>query len=315
MHYKEIKSSLKTQIADLNTSWKKTSVKEVAGDLIVMLPDPSQISNGQRDIIILVAMFHVAKNQLSKEKAILIIDELFDYLDDANLTVAQYYISELIEDYKRQGRIIYPIILTHLNPALFKNYVFSNQNVIYLDKSSAFDSLDVIKKLISARSDKSLSEVVKNNISKYLVHYHVDDFNFSSELAAVSGTRSSWGTHGKFQAFLEEEFEKYRDDERFDPLAICAITRRSVEALAYRQCASLPAAHDFFDVNKTGPKLDWVKQKGAIVPETHFLLRIIFDDGLHWNLTRDNTIPIVAKLGNPIIKKLIVNLVSQFLVK
>lgn len=313
LRYKEIKKSLKSHVADLNTSWKAATVKESSGKLVVEVPDPSHISNGQRDILLLVAMFHVAKHQLTKGKAILIIDEVFDYLDDANLTVAQFYITELIEDYKRQGRSIYPIILTHLNPAFFKNYVFSNQNVIYLNNNQAFDSIDAMKKLIAARQDKGVGDTTKDNISKHLVHYHVDTFDFSADLAAISGTRSSWGKSGKFQEFLKEEFEKYQSSQAYDPLAICAITRRSVEALAYRQVQHLTEARDFFEVHITSPKLDWAAKRGANIPEAHYLLRVIFDDGLHWNLGRDNTIPIVAKLGNPIIKKLIVELVSKWL--
>ncbi|WVN42165.1 hypothetical protein AOB54_01930 [beta proteobacterium MWH-UniP1] len=313
LRYKEIKRSLKTHVSDLNNSWKSATVKESRGKLVVEVPDPSHISNGQRDILLLVAMFHVAKHQLTKGKAILIIDEVFDYLDDANLTVAQFYITELIEDYKRQGRSIYPIIFTHLNPGFFKNYVFSDQNVIYLNKNEAFDSIDAMKKLIAARQDKKIIDSTKSNISKYLVHYHVDAFDFSADLAAISGTRSSWGKHGKLQAFLEEEFKKYQSGQAYDPLAICAITRRSIEALAYRQVQHLTEARDFFEEPKTSPKLDWAAQRGATIPETHYLLRVIFDDGLHWNFGRDNTIPIVAKLGNPIIKKLIIELVSKCL--
>ncbi len=311
LRYKEIKKSLKSHVADLNSSWKSANVNETPqGKLVVELPDPSHISNGQRDILLLVAMFHVAKHQLTKEKAILIIDEVFDYLDDANLTVAQYYITELIEDYKRQGRAIYPIILTHLNPAFFKNYVFSNQNVIYLDKYQSYDSCDAMKALISARNDKSVAESIRNKISKYLVHYYAAEFDFFTDLGTIKGTRPSWGKHGRFQTFTEEEFNKYRNKQAYDPLAICAITRRTIEMLAYRQIEHLQDANCFFDVHKTGPKLDWASKRGADVPETHYLLRVIFDDGLHWNLSRDNTVPIVAKLGNPIIMKLIVELVS-----
>lgn len=313
LRYGEIKKSLKTHVDDLNTSWKAAAVKESKGKLIVEFPDPLHISNGQRDILLLVAMFHVAKHQLAKSKAILIIDEVFDYLDDANLTVAQFYITELIEDYNRQGRAIYPIILTHLNPSFFKNYVFSNQNVIYLEKNQKFDSIDAMKKLIAARSDENIKEDIRKNISKYLVHYHVGDFNFSTDLAEITGTRSSWGKNGKFEMFLKEEFNKYQNSQPYDPLAICAITRRSIEALAYKQVQHLTEASDFFDVHKTSPRLDWAAQRGATIPETHYLLRIIFDDGLHWNIERDNTIPIVAKLGNPIIKKLIIELVSKCL--
>lgn len=313
LRYKEIRKSLKAHVADLNSSWKNVSVKEVKGELVVELPDPSHISNGQRDILLLVAMFHVAKHQLTKEKAILIIDEVFDYLDDANLTVAQYYITELIKDYKQQGRVIYPIILTHLNPAFFKNYVFSNQNVIYLDKNHSYDSCDAMKKLISARNDVSVAKSIRKDISKYLVHYYADEFDFFTDLETIKGTRPSWGRHEKFQVFIEEEFNKYKNKQSYDPLAICAITRRTIEMLAYKQIEHLQDAKCFFDVHKTSPKLVWASQRGANVPETHYLLRVIFDDGLHWNLGRDNTISIVAKLGNPIIKKLIVDLVSPHL--
>ena len=139
------------------------------------------------------------------------------------------------------------------------------------------------------------------------------DFDFSTDLAEITGTRSSWGKSGKFEMFLKEEFNKYRNSQSYDPLAICAITRRSVEALAYRQIQNQAEAKDFFKEHGTSPKLNWAAQRGANIPETHYLLRIIFDDGLHWNIGRDNTIPIVAKLGNPIIKKLIIELVSKCL--
>ena len=168
---------------------------------------------------------------------------MFDYWDDANLTVAQYYITELIADYQRQGRAIYPIILTHLNPAFFKNYVFSKQNVIYLDKSRSFDSCDAMKKLIAARNDGSVGEATKNNISKYLVHYHVDEFDFSTDLQTINGTRPSWGKRGKFQAFIEEEFNKYKNNAPYDPLAICAITRRTIEEFAFMGLTSWENAH------------------------------------------------------------------------
>ena len=247
---------------------------------------------------------------IRKENAILIIDEVFDYLDDANLTAAQFYVSQIIQDYQEQKRKIYPIILTHLNPNFFRNYVFSNQNVIYLESQNQYDSIGALKKLISSRNDRSVPEDLKNNISKYLVHYHVDHFDFTDELATINGTRSSWAKTGIFQRFLSEEFQKYKDGEAYDPLAICAITRRRIEEKAYSQIAKKPTASEFFETHKTAPKLDFAVSNGASIPESHYLLRIIFDDGLHWDMSRDNTIPIVAKLSNPIIKQMIVNAVE-----
>ncbi|RAM63155.1 ATP-binding protein [Herbaspirillum rubrisubalbicans] len=313
LRYGEIKKSLKNQVADLNVAWKTASVSESKETLEVVMPDPAHISNGQRDILLLVAQFHAAKHQLVKDKSILIIDELFDYLDDANLTAAQFYISQLIEEFARQKRTIYPVILTHLNPAFFRNYVFSNQNVIHLDKNQDYQPEEAMRKLIAARDNNTVPEEIKNKISRYLVHYSGEQFDFSDGLAVIKGTRPSWGKTGVFQNFLVNEFRKYEEGQSYDPLAICAITRRSIERAAFEQIASAEDALDFYTVHKTVKKLDWARERGSFVPEMHYLLRIIFDDGLHWNPSRDNTIPIVAKLGNPVIKKMILDSVNAYL--
>jgi len=311
LRYSELKQSLKDGLNDLNTSWKTPSIRETKGNLVVEMPDPTHVSNGQRDVLLLLSLLHIARYSLVKSRAILVIDEVFDYLDDANLTVAQYYISQLIEDYRRQGRSIYAIILTHLNPSFFRNYVFSNQNTIYLSNGSSHDSLDAMKKLIGARSKDDCDDTLKNDISRYLVHFYSGDYDFSESLKSIPGIRSSWGKNGRFQAFLQDEFGKYSSDQSYDPLAICAVTRRSIEELAFNQISEQSDADEFFDTYKTGSKLDWADQRGAVVPETHYLLRVIFDDGLHWNPNRDNTIPIVAKLANPIIKKMIIEVVNS----
>lgn len=311
LRYSEIKQSLKDGLRDLNTSWKSPYLKETRGNLVVEMPDPTHISNGQRDVLLLLSLLHIARYNLLKSRAILVIDEVFDYLDDANLTVAQYYISQLIEDYKRQGRSIYVIILTHLNPSFFRNYVFSNQNTIYLKNGIAHDSVDAMKKLIGARSQEDCDKTLKDDISRYLVHFHRGNYDFTDSIKTISGIRPSWGKSGKFQSFLRDEFNKYSNDQPYDPLAICAATRRSIEELAFNQISDLTDADEFFDTRTTGRKLDWAVQRGAVVPETHYLLRVIFDDGLHWNPSRDNTIPIVAKLANPIVKKMIIEVVNE----
>ncbi len=59
-------------------------------------------------------------------------------------------------------------------------------------------------------------------------------------------------------------------------------------------------------------KLDWAHQRGAEIPEFHYLLRIIFDDGLHWDQTKNLT-PIIAKLSNPVIRDLVIKAVQPTL--
>lgn len=311
LRYIEIKESLQEGLNDLNTSWKIPILKETKGSLIAEMPDPACTSNGQRDVLLMLTLLHIARYNLTKSRAILLIDEVFDYLDDANITVAQYYISQLISDYKRQGRSIYIMILTHLNPSFFRNFVFSDQNTIFLANGSCFDSIDAMKKLINARSSNECNKDLQDSISKFLVHFHIDDYDFSEKLMDISGIRSSWGKTGRFQNFLQKEFDKYNKGQPYDPLAICALTRRSIEELAFHQISTHPDSKDFFDIYKTGPKLDYALHLGANIPETHYLLKIIFDDGLHWNFNRDNTIPIVAKLSNPILHKLITEVVVR----
>lgn len=309
--YSEVKKSLEDGLKKLSlSSWKAPSTKETKGSLVVELPDPTYISNGQRDILVLLSLLHIARYNATKSKSILIIDEVFDYLDDANITVAQYYLSQLIEDYKQQGRSIYVLLLTHLNPSFFRNYVFSTQKVVYLDNGATYKATDAMKKLLNARKDNKYAEELKSQIAKYLVHYHIDQYNFSQELAVVSGTKSTWGKIGNFQSFIHDEYQKFCTDQPYDPLAICAITRRRIEEKAFTQISKTLDASKFFTTHMTAPKLDFATQQGAVVPESHYLLRVIFDDGLHWNEGRDNMIPIVAKLSHPIIKSMIMEAVG-----
>ncbi len=310
LRYQAIKESIKKGAGALSRAWKQVAVNERKGTLVLTLPEPEHISNGQRDVLVLFALLSIARYQLNKERAIIIVDEVFDYLDDANLTVAQYYLTQLVEEFKNAGKELYLLILTHLNPSFFKNYSFSNQKVIYLSDTTSMAPVDAMKKLIGSRKGNSQDHLQKK-ISRHLVHYHKDEIDLSSELAAISGCRPSWGKPGRFDDFLKEEFERFKNGEDCDPLAICAITRRSIERRAYEQISKHVDSETFFGVHKTSPKLDWAAQRGASIPEFHYLLRIIFDDGLHWNESRDNLVPITAKLTNPIIREMIIEAVGE----
>jgi hypothetical protein len=310
LHYDALKASIREGAQALSKAWKKPTITETKGKLLLNLPEPGHLSNGQRDVLVLFALFQKARYSLLKQRAIIVIDEVFDYLDDANLTVAQYYVTQLIEDYKNAGKEIYPLILTHLNPSFFKNYAFSKQKVIHLAPTTAQASVEAMRKLIAARRDTAICERLKDKISKYLVHFHDQEIDFSGDLRSINGCRSSWGKPGKFQEFLDEEFKKFAQGSDSDPLAICAITRRSIEKQAYEQIANRPDSADFFEEHGTTPKLNWARQRGAKIPEFHYLLRIIFDDGLHWDQRKSLT-PIVAKLTNPVIRDLVLQSVQH----
>ena len=69
-------------LRNFNCTWKGIRAHQTRGKLVVKFPKAIHISNGERDILTFVSMLAKAKSQLTKEANILIIDEVFDYLDD-----------------------------------------------------------------------------------------------------------------------------------------------------------------------------------------------------------------------------------------
>ena len=81
-----------------SSNWQWPELKEIKTskkdkkptELQVIFPKAHQLSNGQQDIITLVVHMHKVLYQDTRKPLILIIDEVFDYLDDANLVVLYY---------------------------------------------------------------------------------------------------------------------------------------------------------------------------------------------------------------------------------
>ncbi|MCX2783315.1 hypothetical protein OQJ46_09975 [Microbulbifer thermotolerans] len=122
LHYVTVKAQYQDLLANFKSStwqWAKVEENKKKRELVISFPKAHQLSNGQRDIITLVVQLHKTLYEGSKKPLILVIDEVFDYLDDANLVAFQYYVTSIIEAYKDRNQIIYPIILTHLYPGVF----------------------------------------------------------------------------------------------------------------------------------------------------------------------------------------------------
>lgn len=108
----------------LKRTWQNIIPGESNGKLCVDIPYVNRLSNGERDIIVFLAMLEKTKLMLVKEYNILIIDDVFDYLDDANLVAVQFYLSSYLAEMKNSNKNIFPIILTHLNPDYYRHYFF-----------------------------------------------------------------------------------------------------------------------------------------------------------------------------------------------
>lgn len=177
--YLNEKASHEHLFMSFNATWKNIKPKEVDGALIVGFPKANQISNGERDVITFLSLLIRSRRKLKKENSILIIDEVFDYLDDANLITAQYYITKMIASFKAEGRKIFPLIMTHLNPYYFKNFCFKDQKVYYLNKTVAHINR-AIEKVIFNRENP----LIKSDLDCYFLHHHTNNIdagvNFTS---------------------------------------------------------------------------------------------------------------------------------------
>ena len=129
--YKSNRQEIDKYLELFNTTGRsiKSSVKN--NSLVISFTNPKTISNGERDILSFIG--HLIKFRVSfkKDIGILLIDEVFDYLDGSNLLGVQYLLSLFIDECKKSKKVLFPIILTHLDPIIFKYLLLKNMKVHY----------------------------------------------------------------------------------------------------------------------------------------------------------------------------------------
>lgn len=292
-----------------SSAWQWAELKEVKGTLAVVFPKAHQLSNGQRDLITLVVHMHKALYEGPKKPLLLVIDEVFDYLDDANLVAFQHYVTSLIESYKESGQLIYPVILTHLDPGVFFDFCFNKHKLqtSYLLTHSSGKSQSTMR-LIAARDQ---DEVIKDRLEKCWFHYHVDN----EEIDAVEWSRllpPEWRRSDVFHAYTVGELGRYLNSRNYDPLAVCFAVRILVERLTYNLLARADEKDEFLnEVRMTKNKMYFAASRGIEIPESYFLLGLIYNTNLHWSQGRDYVSPLVNKLNHPTIKSLIRNIANS----
>ena len=297
--YEVKKEKIEGILSTFNSTWKNIKAKEERNQLVVKFPLAKDISNGQRDVLSFISMLFKAREKLTKHSNILIIDEVFDYLDDANLVAVQYYITKFIDEMKKEGKNIYPLILTHLDPSNFETFAFKDLKIYYLNKQQARKATN-FEKLLRARKEDSIEE----EISKYLLHYHTEGINKRDDFKSL-GLKETWGEENNFKDYINEEVRKYLDNEDYDPFAVCCAVRVKIEENVYKRLNKEEDKVLFLGTHKTREKLDFAESKGVSSPEIYYLLGIIYNDGMHWKNNYDNVTPIVTKLTNLTIKQMI----------
>ena len=203
--YSRDKAFFDELLGSFNTTRHSIKTKEegkpAKKSLVVHFPKVDEVSNGQRDILTFIAHILRARRKFKKSNCILIVDEIFDYLDDANLVAFQYYITQIIDEFKNQNRNIFPILLTHLDPAYFRHFCFNKHKlqIRYLAKDTTLThspSLSLVKK----REEPT----IKDRTSKHHFHYHPLDQNLESEFQNL-GIRKTWGKSHSFYQYLNNE--------------------------------------------------------------------------------------------------------------
>lgn len=314
-HYERYKQRIDDNLKLLDTTGRSICSKELKGRLVVTYPHANDISNGQRDVLTFATELMVFKAGLKPDKKyILIIDEVFDYLDDANTMAAQYYLSQIV---KKNQSNIYIVLLTHLNPYYFRNYIFNEKvfNQVYLEDTMPVATQEMMKFIAFRQgldkknaNDKALEE----DLSCYIFHYNPQVIDLSARIATYSkpGVKSTWGKPAVFKEMLIDELSKYfADASVYDPYAVALALRLRIEKVMYDKLGSEQLKNDFVETHKTNEKLKFCEDNNMPVPDAYFIVNAIHNSSDH---LRENPVTgkfeekaMVYKLQNGVIKNVL----------
>lgn len=299
--YELFKQAFDNNLTIIGKTWKDIHTMEHKGSLIIKMPNATNISYGQRDVLTLSIELLKIKSEIKDGcKLILIIDEVFDYLDPVNMTIVQYYFSQLVEEY-RQKCILYPIIMTHLSPVFFNNYTFSpkRMNIIYLQKDYIQPNANV-KRLLSKRVEKTIAD----DVSKFLLHYNEGEIN-QRENFKLLRLAETWGEGTTFLEHLINEVNKYlRKEADYDPYSVCIALRIRIEKRVYEKLPTEDKKREFIQTHKTKAKLEFAENILGELPDIYFILGVIYNDAGHLK-DENSEKPVVYRLNNLIIQNMI----------
>lgn len=282
-NYKINEESTRKLFESIKRTWKGIKPHREHDKLILRIGDAQRISNGERDILILLGMLQKAKNSFTKQDNILIIDDVFDYLDDANLIAAQHYVNLFINDLKDDGKNIYPIILSHINPSYFRTFAFKDMKVYYLNPLQYPNASDNMMKLVRKRDEWERNEKTKADlISKYMLHYNP---NYTRPMNDVIDMDTpNWNDIPTFKNYCLKQTEEYLDGRKYDSLAVCVALREMIEKICYSKLHTAEQRTFFLDkAHGTEAKIDYVETLDIVIPETFSLLGLVYNDPLHPN--------------------------------
>jgi energy-coupling factor transporter ATP-binding protein EcfA2 len=308
LKYQELRKNIDENIKLFNTTDRtiKTQVKK--NKLVVQFPPANEMSNGERDVITFIIQILTFGVNFNKNMGILVMDEIFDYLDGSNMLIAQFFLSKYIAKFKSLGKIFFPVVLTHLDPYLFNNYYLKNIKVHYLKEVANMSGKDMVN-FMKIRSNKEKYPDLVNRIESGYIHFYNKVISLTDEEQGVIGNKKYFNTI-EFKTMVIGEIDKYLKNKRYDPIKVICAVRIKVEEIAYNMLSENSDKCEFLSTHTTSKKLDFVENRVGCVDEKLYLLAPLYNDALHMDLKDNNRNlskikSVCLKLDNLVVKKIL----------
>lgn len=75
--------------------------------------------------------------------------------------------------------------------------------------------------------------------------------------------------------------------------------------MVYNELNNADDKNDFITMFTTRKKLELAESRGVNVPEYYYLLGVLYNDVMHWKNGKDHITPVIIKLENNTIRKLV----------
>lgn len=307
--YKRIKKKIDERLKIFNTLGRELTSHKSNGKLIVKFDKPSSMSNGERDVLLFITKLTAFEEMFTKKVGILVIDDIFDYLDGSNMLAVQYYISELIKDAKNKNKVLYVLIFTHLDPCDFSNYYFNDKKITYLTNMPNIQK-DNVYYILMARGSDNIAENLKKYIEQYYLHYHCEKKeiieDIDNDLLKDFNLQNLESNFIIKQQCYNEITENYLKDSLYNPLKVILGLRLKIEEIVFSKIDQ-EQKDKFFNIHKTINKMNLDKSKS--IPELFYLLQPLYNDSLHLSDDKNKNIlkikGLKLKLENMHIKMMI----------
>ena len=215
--------------------------------------------------------------------------EVFDYLDDANLLVAQRFLFQLMKQFQDAGKSIYVVILTHLDPSRFISFRFKKFHTSYISPVENGAEKGCLHKILVDRGrcqkeQRYIYEVVS-------LHYlHFSNCQAVSEDVRAYVAQQMIGNAPKELASFRNEMESklgdYFSEKPFSSSEVCCGIRIAVERLCYEAMTSKEAKQEYLEIKKgTEERLRYAETHGIEVTETFHSLGSIYNSCMHLSNT------------------------------